>query len=303
MNTDLETQPIKQPKHHYLVILLIAIGLHLLVFSPLMAPYLTIPIFENVHQYEPLKPPLSIRLIYKKEPLATPQKHTQDPVLKKDFPNTLNLNSPGIPYKQGFDMTNVPAPFSSINDLRKVNPSGNNAARYLESKEVSRNFSLDSILGPDTETFWEQVGINEGAQKTKTEEENASVKASTLSQSLENTQIDSFSEGLESTSSANKETLAHIFSSKTKKQLTQAEEAQTQYEAAQTEEISYAITEDSDGTRYVNIKGICWRIPPPGTEEAWTIVYAGCSGQTKTFNIEINIGMDILGPDSPLAID
>ena len=82
-----------------------------------------------------------------------------------------------------------------------------------------------------------------------------------------------------------------------------SKEAQAEYENAQVEEEVYAITEDSDGTRYVNIKGVCWRIPPPGSEEAWTIVYAGCSGQTKTFNLEINIGMDILGPDSPFATD
>lgn len=97
--------------------------------------------------------------------------------------------------------------------------------------------------------------------------------------------------------------LENVFSNQTQEQLIQAEKAQQSYQEIQTEEIEYAITEDSDGTRYVNIKGVCWRIPPPGTEEPWTIVYAGCSGQTKTFNIEINIGLDVLGPDSPLAID
>lgn len=288
MNTHLEFQSKKQSKYPYLVILLIAIGLHLFVFSPLIAPHLIIPIFENTRAKEPQKSPLSIRLIYKKEALITQQKSTQNPVFENEPSRTFNLKSSGIPYKQGFDQK---APFSKrpITDyLFDINPQKSHFLSNLELKEERINLNLETSVRPDKESILEPLDISEGA--------------SLLSQSLENTQIDSFSEGLDNPAT-NKSVLSHIFSSKTKKQLTQAEDAQTQYEEAQTEEVNYAITEDSDGTRYVNIKGICWRIPPPGTEEAWTIVYAGCSGQTKTFNIEINIGMDILGPDSPLTID
>ncbi len=331
MNQHLDFQPKKQPKYSFLVILLIAIGLHLLVLSPLIAPQLILPVFERSLTQATQKSPLSIHLIYKKEELAANQINKQQPILENKLSNELDLQ-PVEPPASVTDQTSLNSNITNdkitndkitndkITNDKITNDNFNEAAIFnidplknslLDSKAPSNidlnqealNFTPDVNLSNDQNPTSEQFEINTNSQSFKTGElDETKAKDASLSQSLENTQTDSFSEGLES-SKIDKAVLEHIFSNKTQQQLVQAEEAQTQYEDAQSEEINYAITEDSDGTRYVNIKGICWRIPPPGTEEAWTIVYAGCSGQTKTFNIEINIGMDILGPDSPLAID
>ena len=62
-------------------------------------------------------------------------------------------------------------------------------------------------------------------------------------------------------------------------------------------EHGYDITEDPDGTRYVNIKGVCWKLPEPGTYGEWQVVISGCSGQKDTFRFELNITTDILRSD------
>jgi len=398
MNQYLDFQPQKQPKYSFLVILLIAIGLHLLVLSPLIAPHLIMPVFESALSQTSQKSTLSIRLIHKKAELVANQVSTRQPILENTLSNELDLKPAKTSSRPVTDQTSANANITNANiandniandniandniandniandNIANDNIANDNIANdnlndgaifnivpiensrldnYLPSNtdlnQEALNFAPDVNLSNDknpisepfeintnrqsfetgeldknpiSEQFEintnsqsfktgeldknptsEQFEINTNSQSFKTGElDKTKTKEASLSQSLENTQTDSFSEGLEN-SKVGTALLEDIFSNKTQQQLVQAEETQTEYEDAQSEEINYAITEDSDGTRYVNIKGICWRIPPPGTEEAWTIVYAGCSGQTKTYNIEINIGMDILGPDSPLAID
>jgi len=311
MNQHLDFQPKKPPKSFYLAILLIAIGLHLLVLSPLIAPHLIMPIFEHKLTQGTQKSPLSIRLIYKKEDLDANQISSEQAIFERKTLTELDPKQAErlTPFATNRTSIHLDITNDSLDDAARLNidPTNNSLLDTLPSNigwnQETLNFTPDLNLTKDQNSISEQFNINSNSQSLKTEEDDKTkTRESSLSQSLENTQTDSFSEGLES-SNADKAMLEHIFSNKTQQQLVQAEETQTQYEEAQVEEINYAITEDSDGTRYVNIKGICWRIPPPGTEKAWTIVYAGCSGQTKTFNIEFNIGMDILGPDSPLAID
>lgn len=235
-------------KRHFILLLVIAAGLHLIFFFPFITPKLGLPSFESPLIQKPLDTPLSIQLIYKSKNTevnkvqVTPATGTK-PIDEMSF----NLTQPKTTSHSAFD---IPA----LNDTEQ-HPS------TIPSTKAN----------------------------------------SLLSQSLEYTQANSFDAQISGTTLNNDET--GIFLESTRQQLNAARQAQEEYEEAQVEEVHYAITEDSDGTRYVNIKGVCWRIPPPGSEEAWTIVYAGCSGQTKTFNLEINIGLDILDPNSPLAID
>ncbi|MGR0280437.1 hypothetical protein ACUM5Y_15540 [Marinomonas dokdonensis] len=93
-----------------------------------------------------------------------------------------------------------------------------------------------------------------------------------------------------------------VFSPTLKEQITSSQKTQKEYLKAQTKETRYPITEDADGTRYVNIKGVCWRIPKDNQKEEWTVVLSGCGGQTKTFLFELNIAPDILGTDSPFNL-
>jgi hypothetical protein len=91
-----------------------------------------------------------------------------------------------------------------------------------------------------------------------------------------------------------------VFSKELREKITVSEEVQQEYLKGQIKKVEYPITEDADGTRYVNIKGMCWRIPNPDSKEPWTVVIAGCNGQTKTFNFELNISPSMfLGEDSP----
>lgn len=97
--------------------------------------------------------------------------------------------------------------------------------------------------------------------------------------------------------------LEGVFSEELRNKIAESKKAQKDYLKGQIEEVTYPITKDSDGTRYVNIKGVCWRLPEPGSKEPWVIVFAGCSGQTKSFHFELNITPStLLGPDSPFSI-
>lgn len=87
------------------------------------------------------------------------------------------------------------------------------------------------------------------------------------------------------------------FSPKFRQAIRQAIRVQDEYSKGIVEETEYPITEDADGTRYVNIKGICWKLPEPGSGEEWQIVLSGCAGQKDTFRFELNITTDILRSD------
>lgn len=102
---------------------------------------------------------------------------------------------------------------------------------------------------------------------------------------------------------ATTELAPEVFSKKLREQIEQAKQDQQAYLKGQLKETEYQITEDADGTKYVNIEGVCWRIPEPGSEQAWAIVFAGCNGQTETFHFELNIAPStFLGPDAIFPI-
>ena len=104
------------------------------------------------------------------------------------------------------------------------------------------------------------------------------------------------------------ETLTKIFSEELRDKIAESKKAQKEYLKGLTKEVNYPITEDADGTRYANIKGVCWRLPKEGSTEGWAIVFDGCGIDSKLFHFELNISPkiltnELLGPDSPFNID
>ena len=87
------------------------------------------------------------------------------------------------------------------------------------------------------------------------------------------------------------------FSPDFRQALKEAKSLQSEYAKGVVEKHDYPITEDPDGTRYVNIKGVCWKLPEPGSYAEWQVVLSGCSGQKDTFRFELNITTDILRSD------
>lgn len=103
-----------------------------------------------------------------------------------------------------------------------------------------------------------------------------------------------------------------IFSKELQKKIAASKQAQKDYLKGTKRETSYPITEDADGTRYVNIKGVCWRMPKNSsnnrTNSGWAIVFDGCGLKSKSFNFELNISPsmltnELLGPDSPFTLE
>ncbi|MCZ2721794.1 hypothetical protein O1D97_09050 [Marinomonas sp. 15G1-11] len=97
------------------------------------------------------------------------------------------------------------------------------------------------------------------------------------------------------------EEFSTVFSPIYKSALKDAIKEQKQYLKGFIKNKGYPITKDSDGTRYVNIKGICWKMPPEGESGEWFIVPAGCNNQKDAFHFEFGITPEMLGPNSPFS--
>ncbi|MEO9275661.1 hypothetical protein ABFY09_12460 [Marinomonas sp. 5E14-1] len=95
-----------------------------------------------------------------------------------------------------------------------------------------------------------------------------------------------------------------VFSPELRKKIAASEVAQQEYLKGQIKKIDYPVITGPDGARYVNIDGVCWRIPAVGSDEPWAVVFSGCTGKSKTFLFELNIAPSIfLGADSPFSIE
>ena len=102
--------------------------------------------------------------------------------------------------------------------------------------------------------------------------------------------------------------LTGVFSEELRDKIAESKKTQKDYLKGLTKEVDYPITKDADGTRYVNIKGVCWRLPKEGSNEGWAIVFDGCGVKSKLFHFELNISPsiitnEVLGPDSPFNLD
>ena len=126
-----------------------------------------------------------------------------------------------------------------------------------------------------------------------------------IGQEQNNKTLDNTTQGSSALDSSNlgnaKDMFNRVFSPTTKHALEQAVQDQKDYLAGRISSTPYPITKDADGTRYVDIKGVCWKMPPEGESGEWFIVYSGCSGQKKSFHIEFGITPDMFGSESPLT--
>ncbi|PYF77964.1 hypothetical protein DFP75_1149 [Marinomonas alcarazii] len=107
---------------------------------------------------------------------------------------------------------------------------------------------------------------------------------------------------------ASNESLSGVFSAELREKIEESKKAQKEYLKGLTKETDYPVTKDADGTRYVNIKGVCWRLPKEGSNESWAIVFDGCGVKSKLFHFELNISPsvftnELLGPDSPFNLN
>jgi hypothetical protein len=97
--------------------------------------------------------------------------------------------------------------------------------------------------------------------------------------------------------------LEGVFSEELRNKITASQITQQEYLKGQIKDVDYPVINGPDGARYANINGVCWRIPEVGSDEPWAVVFSGCTGKSKTFNIELNIAPNVfLGTDSPLSI-
>ncbi|MCV2403707.1 hypothetical protein OFY17_12575 [Marinomonas sp. C2222] len=97
--------------------------------------------------------------------------------------------------------------------------------------------------------------------------------------------------------------LSGVFSEELRNKIEKSKAAQAEYLKGQVEITDYPITEGADGVRYVNIEGVCWKIPELGSDEPWSIVLSGCAELNKSFHFELNIAPNtLLGPESPFFI-
>lgn len=106
---------------------------------------------------------------------------------------------------------------------------------------------------------------------------------------------------------ATNESLTGVFSAELRDKIEESKKAQKEYLKGLAKDTDYPVTKDADGTRYVNIKGVCWRLPKEGSNESWAIVFDGCGVKSKLFHFELNISPsiitnEVLGPDSPFNL-
>ncbi len=97
--------------------------------------------------------------------------------------------------------------------------------------------------------------------------------------------------------------LEDVFSEELRNKIAESTLVQKNYLKGEIKEEEYPVTKGVDGSRYVNINGVCWRVPDIGSNDLWAVVLSGCSGQSKTFLFELNIAPNVfLGTDSPFFI-
>ncbi|MFT6656838.1 MAG: hypothetical protein ACJAWI_003624 [Marinomonas primoryensis] len=278
------------------------------LFCAIFIHILIIEVSENQHWFDITPPASNFELFL----LPTMQKTAEEPEQvavfnekeEKEAPSieslTQQIEQPSTPPealngKQLSEKTNtVDADIIELNQLLQNTLESNT----LDSSSFNQN-ALPTNALPDANT---------STLDTKTTSENLfghEVEASNLNEKLMNTDkpdlLDLSKISLSPDSSD--DALEGVFSEELRDKIAVSKNAQQEYLKGQVKEISYPITKDSDGTRYVNIKGVCWRLPEPGSKEAWVIVFAGCSGQTKSFHFELNITPStLLGPESPFSI-
>ncbi|QKK81682.1 hypothetical protein [Marinomonas primoryensis] len=270
------------------------------LFCAIFIHILIIEVSENQHWFDITPPASNFELFL----LPTMQKAAEEPEQvavfnEKEAPSieslTQQIEQPSTPPealngKQLSENTNtVDADMIELNQLLQ---------NTLDSSSFNQNALPTNTLPNESSSTLDNKNTSENLFGHE-------VEASNLNEKLLNTDkpdlLDLSKISLSPDSSD--DALEGVFSEELRDKIAVSKNAQQEYLKGQIKEISYPITKDSDGTRYVNIKGVCWRLPEPGSKEAWVIVFAGCSGQTKSFHFELNITPStLLGPESPFSI-
>lgn len=283
------------------------------LFCAIFIHILIIEVSENQHWFDITPPASNFELFL----LPTMQKAAEEPEQVAAFNEKEEKEAPSIEsLTQQIEQPSTPP--EALNGKQLSEKTNTVDADMIKFNQPTQNALEPNVLEPNTldSSSFNQNALptnalpNESSSTldTKTTSENLfghEVEASNLNEKLLNTDkpdlLDLSKISLSPDSSD--DALEGVFSEELRDKIAVSKNAQQEYLKGQIKEISYPITKDSDGTRYVNIKGVCWRLPEPGSKEAWVIVFAGCSGQTKSFHFELNITPStLLGPESPLSI-
>jgi hypothetical protein len=278
------------------------------LFCAIFIHILIIEVSENQHWFDITPPASNFELFL----LPTMQKTAEEPEQvavfnekeEKEAPSieslTQQIEQPSTPPealngKQLSEKTNtVDADIIELNQLLQntLEPNTLDSSSFNQNALPTNALPNESSSTLDTKTTSENLFGHEVEASNLNEKPLNTDKPDLLDLSKISLSPDSSDDALEG-----------VFSEELRDKIAVSKNAQQEYLKGQVKEISYPITKDSDGTRYVNIKGVCWRLPEPGSKEAWVIVFAGCSGQTKSFHFELNITPStLLGPESPFSI-
>lgn len=255
------------------VALLSAIILHAVV--------LNLPSLNTKQEIE--SRPSSIELVLlPPAPLASPDENTQDSADK-----TQNTNAP--------DTLNA----SALEEPQSIEEPQANDLLLDDTRPLEDNLALEEesiALGEESITLKNALEIPEQEEASIYVDE-AQIDIASRPSLLDLSQIDLADKSIDKSSV--------VFSNELREQIAASQKAQQAYlNSLPEEQESYVITKDADGTRYANIKGVCWRLPKEGSNEGWAIVFDGCGIKSKLFHIELNISPkiltnELLGPDSP----
>ena len=278
------------------------------LFCAIFIHILIIEVSENQHWFDITPPASNFELFL----LPTMQKAAEEPEQVAVFNEKEEKEAPSIEsLTQEIEQPSTPP--EALNGKQLSEKTNTVDADIIELNQLLQNTLEPNTL--DSSSFNQNAlptnalpNESSSTLDTKTTSENLfghEVEASNLNEKLLNTDkpdlLDLSKISLSPDSSD--DALEGVFSEELRDKIAVSKNAQQEYLKGQIKEISYPITKDSDGTRYVNIKGVCWRLPEPGSKEAWVIVFAGCSGQTKSFHFELNITPStLLGPESPFSI-
>lgn len=261
------------------IALLSAIVLHAVV--------LNLPSLNTKQEIE--SRPSSIELVLlPPAPLTSPDKNTQD-----SADNTQNTNAPDT-----LNASALEEP-QSVEEPQSMEEPQANDLLLDDTRPLEDNLALEEesiVLGE------ESIALKNALERPKQEEasiyaDEAQIDIAGRPSLLDLSQVDLANASVEKSSV--------VFSKELREQIAASRKAQQAYlNSLPDEQESYVITQDADGTRYANIKGVCWRLPKEGSNEGWAIVFDGCGIKSKLFHIELNISPkiltnELLGPDSP----
>ncbi|MEP7731268.1 hypothetical protein [Marinomonas primoryensis] len=273
------------------------------LFCAIFIHILIIEVSENQHWFDITPPASNFELFL----LPTMQKTAEEPEQVAVFNEKEEKEAPSIEsLTQQIEQPSTPP--EALNGKQLSEKTNTVDADIIELNQLLQNTLDSSSFNQNALPTNALPNESSSTLDTKTTSENLfghEVEASNLNEKLLNTDkpdlLDLSKISLSPDSSD--DALEGVFSEELRDKIAVSKNAQQEYLKGQVKEISYPITKDSDGTRYVNIKGVCWRLPEPGSKEAWVIVFAGCSGQTKSFHFELNITPStLLGPESPFSI-